>query len=250
MDSYTLAPEEATPTPPRRAPWGFADMSKAIGIVISLTFAIAIPSALVAGAIAGSRDVEDDPTALTIVLALSVVLEALMLWTAFRFSVKKYHLSIDALGLKKPARGNWMLPFGLVIGSLIIMYVYFGVLAALGIEPDANLPKGVFDNIGPFVVIFVLSVVVAPFVEEIFFRGFIFGGLRDRWGPLLGALGSGLLFGLAHVGNPGTIYILPPIAAVGALFAVGYIYTGSIIPGMIAHLLFNLLQVTVGLAAS
>jgi membrane protease YdiL (CAAX protease family) len=137
-----------------------------------------------------------------------------------------------------------------MLGSLAVMYLYFGVLAALGVSPDTDLPEGVFDNAGPFIVLFVLSVFVAPPVEEVFFRGFIFGGLRGRWGPVLAAVASGTLFGLAHVANPGAFYLLPPVAAVGAIFAAGYIYSGSIIPGIIAHFLFNLMQVTLGLAVS
>ena len=250
MDSYTVAPPEQPPIEDARTPWGFADMAKAIAIVILLTIVLSIPPAIIANIVAGDRDIEDHPTALTIVLAISIVLEGLMLWTAYRFSVQKYKLDLGALGLTKPSRAIWWLPFALMIGALGVMYVYFGALSAFGVEPDTDLPSGVFDNVGPFLVLFVLSVFVAPPVEEIFFRGFIFGGLRGRWGTVGAAFASGALFGLAHVGNPGTIYLLPPVAAVGALFAVGYVYTGSIIPGMIAHFLFNLLQVSLGLAFS
>ena len=251
MDDFTVDVADAPAAAPEgRTPWGFADMAKAIGIVILLTFLISIPPALAAGAIAGDRDIEDHPTALTIVLALSVVLEGLMLWTAYRFSVQKYHLDLRSLGLTKPSRAGWWLPFALMIGALAVMYVYFTVLAAFNVEPDTDLPEGVFDNAGPFIVLFVLSVFVAPPVEEIFFRGFIFGGLRGRWGTVIAAFAGGALFGLAHVGNPGTIYLLPPIATVGAIFAFGYVYTGSIIPSIIAHFLFNLMQVSLGLAYS
>jgi len=249
MDSYTVAPE-APPAEPSRAPWGFADMAKAVGLVIALTVLISIPSAVIAEVVAGDRDNEDHPTALTIVLALSIVLEGLMLWTAYRFAVHKYGLTLRSLGLTKPSRAGWWLPFALMIGALAVMYVYFAVLSAFNVEPDTNLPEGVFDNAGPFIVLFILSVFVAPPVEEIFFRGFIFGGLRGRWGVLIAAFASGALFGLAHAGNPGTLYLLPPVATVGALFAFGYVYTGSIIPSIVAHFLFNLLQVTLGLAYS
>jgi hypothetical protein len=88
MDSYIEVPEEAATAPASRAPWGLADMAKAIGIVIALTVLISFPAAVIADLVAGDRDIEDDPTALTIVLGLSIVLEALMLWTAFRFSVR------------------------------------------------------------------------------------------------------------------------------------------------------------------
>lgn len=251
MDLYALAePPEAPPAGTSRVPWGLADMAKAIGIVILLTILISIPSALIADLVAGDRDFEDDAVALSIVLGLTIVLEGLMLWTAYRFSVHKYGLDFGALGLRRPARGAWLMPFGIVITSLVVMYIYFGLLSAFGAEPDTDLPEGVFDNAGPFLVLLVISVFVAPPVEEIFFRGFIFGGLRGRWGVILAAVASGILFGLAHVGNPGTFYLLPPIAAIGAIFAFGYVYTGSIIPGIVAHFLFNLLQVSIGLAAS
>lgn len=236
--------------PADRVPWGLADMAKAVALVILLTVVASIPAAIVAAAIAGSSDVNDNPNSLAIVLGISVVLEGLMLWTAYRFSVQKYGLQLSALGLRRPERAGWWMPFALLFGSLGIMYAYFGTLAAFGVEPDTNLPKGVFDDARPFAVLFVLSVFIAPPVEEIFFRGFIFGGLRGRWGTVLAALASGALFGLAHVGNPGTVYLLPPIAGVGALFAFGYVYTGSILPTMGAHLLFNLLQVILGVATS
>ena len=250
MDPYTGASVEAPPLETSRTPWTLADIAKAIGIVIVLTFLTSIPFVLVADAVAGGGDIDNDPVALSIVLSSSIVLEGLMLWTAFRFSVQKYRLGVRALGLAKPSWADWWLPFALVFGGLVVMYVYFGALAAFGVEPDTDLPKGVFDNAGPFLVLFALTVFVAPPVEEIFFRGFIFGGLRERWGPFLGAVASGALFGLAHIGNPGTVYLLPPIAAVGFVFALGYIRTGSIIPGIVAHFLFNLLQVVLGLASS
>ncbi len=250
MDDYPAVATEPPAIPTSRTPWGIVDMLKAVAIVIALTVLMSIPAALAADQIAGKKDIEDHPTALAIVLALSVVLEGLMLWTAYRFSVQKYGLTLRSLGLTKPSRAGWWLPFALMIGALAVMYVYFGVLSAFGVEPETDLPEGVFDNVGPFLVLFVLSVFVAPPVEEIFFRGFIFGGLRWRWGVLIAALASGALFGLAHVGNPGTLYLLPPVSAVGAIFAFGYVYTGSIVPSIIAHFLFNFLQVMIGLAVS
>jgi len=250
MDQYTAVPVEALPSETSRSPWGLMDMAMAISIVIFLTFLVSIPAALVADAIAGDQDIEDDPSALSILLGISIVLEGLMLLTAYYFTVRKYRVDFGALGLTRPSRGGWLSPIWIVVGSLIVMYVYFAALAAFGVEPDTDLPEGVFDYAGPFIVVFVLSVLVAPPVEEIFFRGFIFGGLRGRWGVVLAALASGALFGLAHVGNPGTFYLLPPVAAVGAVFAFGYVYTRSIIPCIAAHFLFNLLQVSLALATS
>ncbi len=90
----------------------------------------------------------------------------------------------------------------------------------------------------------VLSLGLAPVMEETFFRGFLFGGLRGRWGFFLAALGSGFLFALAHV-DP---LVFIPFTAVGMLFAWGYVYSGSILASMVAHFLFN--GVSFGLAVS
>ncbi len=242
-----MAPSSASPA---RTPWGIGDMGRAIGLVIGLTILVSIPAAVIATVLAGGSNLEDDPAALTVVLLISVFLESFMLGCAFAFSIRKYRVSWADLGLRMPKRGSFWLPVVLMMGGLAVMYVYFGILSAFGVSPDADVPKQVFDNIAPLSVLVVLSLLFAPIVEEIFFRGFIFGGLRGRWGTFRAALASGALFGLAHIGNPGTIFILPPIAMVGMIFAFGYSYSGSILATIAAHFLFNLLQVSVGIATS
>ncbi len=225
-------------------------MAMAIGLVVLATLAVSIPTAVIAAVIAGDLELEKDPTALTIVLGASIFLEVFLLSFAYLFSVRKYGAPWSALGLRTPGRGGYWLPGALVMSGLILVYAYFAVLAALGIEPDTDLPEETFDNAGPIVVVAVLSLIFAPVMEEIFFRGFIAGGLRGRWGTLWAALASGLLFASAHIGNPGNFYIIPPITLVGAIFAWGYFYSGSLIAPMIAHFLFNLLSFLVGLATS
>jgi membrane protease YdiL (CAAX protease family) len=55
------------------------------------------------------------------------------------------------------------------------------------------------------------------------------------------------LFGLVHAANPGAFYIVPPIAAIGTLFAWAHIYSGSIHASIGAHFLFNLTSFVIGL---
>jgi hypothetical protein len=234
---------------PEAAPWTIRDMLTSIGIVIVGMLAALVPSAVLAAALAeDTNDIESDPEALTVVLSVSFILELLLLGTAVHFSVRKYGAPWRALGLRWPDRAGWWLPGALVMAGLGIVYVYFATLSAFGVEPEADIPEEAFDNLGPLIVLAVLSLAFAPLMEEVFFRGFIFGGLRARWGVRWAALGSGFLFALAHIGNPGTFYILPPITLVGALFAWGYVYSGSIMPPVAAHFLFNLFSFSVGLA--
>ncbi len=229
-------------------------MLKAIGLLILGTLVLSIPAALVASLFAPGGDLEKDPTALTIVLAAGLPVELVMLATALNFSVRKYRLPWRSLGLLRPQRGGFWSTIGLavtlVIASFAIVASYFGLLGAAGVHPDTDLPEQTYASAGPIVVLAVLSLVFAPIMEEVFFRGFIFGGLRGRWGVLGAACGSGLLFASAHLGNPGAFYVVPPIAVVGALFAFGYAHSGSLAAPMLAHFIFNSLSFASGLATS
>jgi membrane protease YdiL (CAAX protease family) len=247
--TLTVAPGHEVATGAR---WTLKDIGKAIGIVILGTIVASIPPTIVAALIAGSEDIEDDPTALTIALGASIFLELFLLGTALYFSVRKYGLSVASLGLRWPERGGfWLtvgLTFGLVMGAFGISFIYFVALDAVGISPDTDLPEQAYQSAGPLIVLGVLSLAVAPLMEETFFRGFVFGGLRSRWGAAAAAGASGLLFAVAHIGNPGTMYLIPPVAAIGALFAWGYLVSGSLLASILAHFLFNLVAFTAGIS--
>ncbi|HVP04972.1 MAG TPA: CPBP family glutamic-type intramembrane protease [Dehalococcoidia bacterium] len=228
---------------PERVPWGLKDMLKAIAIVVGVVFAASIPIFLLADVVAGDQNIDDSGNALAVEFLASAVFQFTALWTAWRFSVRQFHLDWGALGLRWPKRGIAWLPYTLAAGGLFVAGMYGLALDAVGVHPDASLPDAALDNTLPLVIIIVLTVAVAPVVEEIFFRGFIFAGLSRRWGFFWGALGSGTLFGIAHVGNPGYIYLIPPIIVIGAMFAWGYRYSNSIFITMAAHMLFNSIQI-------
>jgi membrane protease YdiL (CAAX protease family) len=226
-----------------RAAWGIGDMLKAIGVIVAGLFISGIPLVLLAEAVAGDRAIEDDPNAWAIVLAANFVVEALFVGTAYWFGVRKYGLNLGALGLRRPHRGGVLLVFGLVIGTFGTIMAWGLLLSAFGIQPDTDLPEQTYTDWRPVLALIVLSVLMAPIGEEIFFRGFVFGGLRGRWGGVLAAVGSGFLFSLAHVGNPGYIVVLPGIVGIGILFAWAYSYSGSLAPSIIAHVVFNSVNV-------
>lgn len=81
------------------------------------------------------------------------------------------------------------------------------------------------------------SVVVAPFCEEVFFRGFVFMGLL-RGMPLGWAIVlSALIFAIAHA-DPGSFAVL---FIIGLALAFLRWRTRSLWPGMLLHLLNNAL---------
>ncbi|MGO8685628.1 MAG: lysostaphin resistance A-like protein [Candidatus Dormibacteria bacterium] len=81
--------------------------------------------------------------------------------------------------------------------------------------------------------------VVAPIVEETFFRGFVYGWMRRHLNVPAAAILSGCFFALVHF-QP---VIFVPLAVLGAGLALLYEYSGSLLPGMIVHGLFNLVEI-------
>jgi membrane protease YdiL (CAAX protease family) len=84
----------------------------------------------------------------------------------------------------------------------------------------------------------VLSLVMlTPVLEEIEFRGLLFGTLRSRIGWVPAAIASSILFGLMHpYGSVGKV-----IAAVhGVIFCCVYERTGSVWAPIITHVVVNL----------
>ncbi|TAJ10427.1 MAG: CPBP family intramembrane metalloprotease [Nitrospirae bacterium] len=81
-------------------------------------------------------------------------------------------------------------------------------------------------------------VVFAPLFEELVFRGLLFATLRRKYGwAAAGAISAGI-FALAHgYGILGTVSVFWS----GMLWAWAYEKTGSLLPGMAAHMLNNLL---------
>ena len=80
-------------------------------------------------------------------------------------------------------------------------------------------------------------VVIAPIVEEIVFRGLLFGALAARLGVVASALITALLFGAVH-GDP---VLFPSLAAMGFIAALTYAATGNLWVAIALHALNNAL---------
>ena len=95
--------------------------------------------------------------------------------------------------------------------------------------------------------VWLAATVVAPLVEEFFFRrvlqGWLEAWLTGRAAAAAGGLaitGSAFAFALAHLGQ-GLAWI--PLVVLGVVLGVLARQTGSIVPGILAHALFNAVSV-------
>jgi len=92
----------------------------------------------------------------------------------------------------------------------------------------------------------VTLVFIAPIIEEIVFRGLLFGALAPRLGVLASAAISALIFAVIH----GDLVFFPSIAVLGFVAALTYAATGNLVVPIILHALNNALGAAVLIATS
>lgn len=87
----------------------------------------------------------------------------------------------------------------------------------------------------PLWIILLVMAVMPAIGEELCFRGFLFGGLKEKYGDKWAILISAIVFGAFHM----SMVKLLPTAMLGACFAYIVSASGSIYIGMILHFLNN-----------
>ena len=137
--------------------------------------------------------------------------------------------ALPALGLR-PA--GWR---PIVFGALGTLALSVGV-SQLGIEPEGMKQAMEISRApGLFLISLLVMGLLAPVVEELVFRGLLFGWLAGRWGGAVAAGVSSLVFAAAHL-EPAHIALVLPL---GLLFGWLRWRTGSLLPSMVAHIVNN-----------
>lgn len=84
--------------------------------------------------------------------------------------------------------------------------------------------------------VFVLAVLIAPIVEEVIFRNFIYGFFRFRFSALFSALFSGFFFAVMH---PYTMLMMPHLTVLGMGLALLREHRPGIVAPVVAHMIVN-----------
>jgi len=162
--------------------------------------------------------------------------EMLILVPVWWLAKHKYGATWRDLGLRGFQGWTLGLGCGLMILSFFFNLLYGLFLALFGQRAQVDY-VAIFANLSSPWWLLLAGIVVAPVVEEIFFRGFLFAGLRGRYGWQRAALISAALFALIHV-QP---LAVPPIFILGLIFAFLYQRSGSIWPAIAMHVSTNAL---------
>ncbi|MBM3699829.1 MAG: CPBP family intramembrane metalloprotease [Actinobacteria bacterium] len=127
----------------------------------------------------------------------------------------------------------------------IFLFSFLYVLALkflLGIEaPSSKIEELVANNNISSNILIIVTAVVAPFCEEIYFRGFLYPAFKKNFGVTLGIFLSSLLFALAHL----ELYSFLPILIIGWVLAYIYEKTKSIFTVIFLHSIYNLILISI-----
>jgi uncharacterized protein len=141
----------------------------------------------------------------------------------------------ELFALRRPT--SWKRAILIAIGIGVGMAVLSAALAPLlnpgreqGVTPDVWRPSHAAEYVANGVVI----CIVAPFVEELTFRGLGYS-LLVRYGRWTAIILVGVAFALAH----GLVQAFPFLFALGSGLAYLRSRVNSVIPGMVVHGLFN-----------
>ncbi len=226
MNLDTTYPQPTSPVP--TVPWGIRDIVFAIllgaaGIVALNLLALCVSLIL-------NVRIRQNPD----VLMLFVVSQDLIVvGAAWLFGIVKYHARPDQIGLRP-----FSVPLGCTLGafllfvSYIVRIIYALIINVLGVKvaPQEVLMQLDLRGAG-FILALIVVAVIAPVAEELFFRGFLYAGLRKRAGVVGAMLISSVFFTALHL----SIGLFIPIFVLGLFLAWLYEYTGSLYPGIFLH---------------
>jgi membrane protease YdiL (CAAX protease family) len=151
-----------------------------------------------------------------------------------------------ALGLRRPLRSPGA-TIATAAAALVAYFIFAAVYSALVHPHQKDITRDLGFGHGDLgtVAAGILIIAAAPISEEIFFRGFLFGGFRRSLSFPIAAVLSGAIFGLFHYTGSGSLAVLPQLAFLG--FALCWVYeeTGSIYPTIALHMLNNTLAFVV-----
>ena len=224
-------PAPAGPAEIPESGWG---AGRALAGLAILLIAVSIEAAIVAGF---DPDIESLGARLVLQLALAASLIAVSVIAVQRAGLLPSPTPWAALGIRRPLRPA-------VAASILayVAYIAVAILIAELLNPeqeDVTRELGVDEGTLGAIAAGLLIVVAAPLSEEIFFRGFLFAGIRRSGGFILGAVVSSGIWGLFHYTGPDSWPVILQLSIFGLVLAWLYERTGSIWPPIAVHAFNN-----------
>lgn len=219
------------------APWQMTDV--AFGLVLLLALSVFQRTLRLPLRLQGlSSDVTHLLLTLWMVVFYAVVVGGLL------FMAKRRGAVLEDLGVRK---FELLKALGYSLGALAVvrvLTVVYGVITTVaGFPGPAKIEVQMLRwfGFGPmgFALAILIAVIIAPIAEELFFRGFVYGALRDRVGVLGAIVASSLIFALYHA----NLWLIIPVMFLGMALAWLFETQNSLGPPLLFHGLYNFLAI-------
>jgi membrane protease YdiL (CAAX protease family) len=235
MDFTPAEPTADAPAfpPPVREPfWGYADLLLMIGFTAASLLVVAIITAGLMGLVPGVQK----NIALWGLLLQMVFYGLIYLGFRFTFGVRHGRPVLESLGWRR-TRFN----LGIAVAGGIALAFGVGLIAGLLHTPKVPTPIDFFSSSWATIALFaVFAAVIAPFTEELFFRGFLQPLFSRTFGVSAGILITAILFGAVHAPEYSWAWqYAVAVAFAGAVFGWVRARANSIIPSTIMHGCYN-----------
>ncbi len=172
---------------------------------------------------------------------LFLIQDGILLFFVWILIIRKYRINFSYFGLKKyPVVNSLVYGFSGLLASLFLILIvgfFFNLFNLPGFSGETRSLVPIFGN-GFLGFCFSVSAagIIAPFVEEIFFRGFIQSTLSKYLGNLFALLLTSFIFAFSHL----EFDLFVPLFIFGLVLGYLYLSTRSLWPSIFMHALKNL----------
>ena len=219
--------------------WGLGDVF--VGLMVALLFAV-VTQAILLKALGYKSDAKTADLKLWLVAVLQIPLWLGLVGAPVMSTIQRGTRSLrrDFRWAFKPIDIVWGVAGGLALQGLVyLVYQVISVDECSLSGPARNLTDKANGIVGvPLLVL--ITVIGAPVVEELFFRGLLLRSLCKRRLPMAASIVvSALIFAGFHFQGAQ----FAGLAVVGIVLASLALWTDRLGPGIVAHAVFNLVSV-------
>jgi CAAX protease family protein len=236
------SPADASGTPDSRRPLGWLDVVLTCGVTAAILLVV-----MLAILVAAANDIRPySGNSLSAVSISLLVLEPVAIFAGvYIVLIRQRGFTWSDLGVRPMGR-NWVAIAVLaalaclsVAGAITDLFDQFYRSPMINEYADVLMPANL--TVVRAIVIVVCVGVLVPAAEELLFRGVLYGWLRQRWGVVPCTVVSAGLFAVAHA----NLRVALQIFITGAVLALLYEYSRSIVAPVVTHMAVNTISVVI-----
>lgn len=185
------------------------------------------------------RETLNTPVGITVFSAVSYAITLVLVVFVPKKLKKEWGINRDKLGLN--GLPTWtdigLAPIGYVVMFILssIVTAFFSLFSWFNADEAQEVGYSVGMSDSEKIIAFVSLVVIAPIIEEVIFRGWLYGKLRARYAMPISILLTSILFGIVHLQwNVGV-----NVFATSVVLCLMREITGTVYSGILLHVLKN-----------